>query len=55
VAWLDGAPIAWVSPGGHLDIATLLRGRYSIQWRTFLGDAWEPADSVIAPGMSEVR
>jgi hypothetical protein len=55
VAWLDGAPVAWVSPGGRLDIATLLRGRYSIQWRTFLGDAFEPADSIIAPGMSEVR
>ncbi len=55
VAWLDGAPVAWLGPGARLDIATLLRGRYSLQWRTFLGDAWEPPDLVVAPGTSELK
>jgi hypothetical protein len=55
VAWLEGAPVAWVGPGARLGIATLLRGRYSLQWRTFLGDAWEPPDLVVAPGTSELK
>jgi len=55
VAWLDGAPIAWIAAGGRLTIPTLLRGRYSLQWRTFLGDAWEPVEPVVVPGTSELR
>jgi hypothetical protein len=55
IAWLEGVPIAWVGPGARLDIATLLHGRYSVQWRTFLGDAWEPVDLVVAPGTSTLR
>ena len=55
VAWLDGAPVAWLGPGARRGIATLLRGRYSIQWRTFLGDAWEPPDLVVAPGTTELK
>jgi hypothetical protein len=30
-----------------------LRGRYIVQWRTFLGDAWEAPATIVAPGMSE--
>jgi hypothetical protein len=55
IAWLEGVPIAWVGPGARLDIAALLHGRYSVQWRTFLGDAWEPVDLVVAPGTSDLR
>jgi hypothetical protein len=55
IAWLDGAPVAWIGPGARLELATLLRGRYSLQWRTFLGDSWEPPDSIVAPGTSELR
>jgi hypothetical protein len=53
VAWLDGAPVAWVAPGGRVALATLLRGRYVLQWRTFLGDAWTQAETVSVPGVSD--
>jgi hypothetical protein len=52
--WIDGAQVAWVAPGGRLALGMLLRGRYTLQWRTFLGDGWEPPDTVVTPGVSEV-
>ncbi len=54
VAWIDGVPVAWVAPGAQLSLTMLLRGRYALQWRTFLGDSWEPADVIVAPGTSEI-
>jgi hypothetical protein len=54
VAWIDGVPAAWLAPGARMSLATLVRGRYAVQWRTALGDAWEPAQLVVAPGTSEV-
>jgi hypothetical protein len=54
VAWIDGVPVAWVAPGAQLALPMLLRGRYALQWRTFLGDSWEPADVIVAPGTSEI-
>jgi hypothetical protein len=53
VAWVDGAAVAWVAPGGQEWLASLLRGRYVLQWRTFLGDAWEPPRTISAPGSSD--
>jgi hypothetical protein len=53
VVWIDGAPAAWVAPGARLVLSSLLHGRYVVQWRTFLGDAWEPPATVVIPGMSE--
>jgi hypothetical protein len=53
VAWVDGVPAAWVAPGAHLVFSSLLHGRYVVQWRTFLGDAWEPPATVVVPGSSE--
>jgi hypothetical protein len=53
-AWIDGVPAAWVAPGARLALPWMVRGRYAMQWRTFLGDGWEPADVVVAPGVSEV-
>jgi hypothetical protein len=53
VAWLDGVPVAWVAPGGQEDLPTLVRGHYMLQWRTFLGDAWDPPEAVTVPGVSE--
>lgn len=53
VAWVDGVPVAWASPGARVVLSSLARGRYVVQWRTFLGDAWEPAVAVVVPGMSE--
>jgi hypothetical protein len=52
VAWLDGVPVAWVGPGASLAVTALLRGRYTLQWRTFLGDAWDAPEQVIVPGQS---
>src|SRR6185312_5464349 len=53
VAWIDGVPAAWVAPGERLLVGSLLHGRYAIEWRTFLGDAWDAPVSVIVPGTSE--
>ncbi|HSY21431.1 MAG TPA: hypothetical protein VK841_04915 [Polyangiaceae bacterium] len=54
VAWVDGVPVAWVAPGERLALTSMLRGRYAVQWRTFLGDSWDSPDTVIVPGTSEV-
>jgi hypothetical protein len=53
-AWIDGAAVAWVAPGGRLPMTMLLRGRYNVQWRTFLGDAFDASQLVVVPGTSEV-
>lgn len=50
--WLDGIPIAWLAPGARLDVP-LLRGRYAIEWRTFLSDAIDPVKTVTLPASSE--
>ena len=54
VAWLDGVDVAWVAPGGSLPLTTLIRGRYTLQWRTALGDAWEPPQTILVPGRGEI-
>ena len=52
--WIDGTPVVWVSAGARETLPSLLRGRYSLQWRTFLGDAVEPAQTVTVPGVAEI-
>ena len=54
IAWLEAVPVAWVAPGSKLSLQSLQRGRYMFQWRTFLGDAWEPSASVVVPGTVEI-
>ena len=54
LAWLDGIATAWLSPGESLRVLGLTRGRYSIQWRTFLGDAVEAPQPVVVPGSSKM-
>jgi hypothetical protein len=49
-AWVDGAPVAWVAPGGHLSLPSLDRGRYGFAWRTFLGDAFDAPTTINVPG-----
>jgi hypothetical protein len=51
--WLDGVPVAWVGPRGREHLSSLVRGRYVLQWRTFLGDAFEPALTITVPSVSE--
>jgi hypothetical protein len=41
VLYVDGIPVAWAAPGAR-DLLPLPRGRYVVQWRTFLGDAFDP-------------
>jgi hypothetical protein len=53
LAWLDGFPAAWVAPGGRLSLPSLVRGRYTLEWRTFLGDSWEPPETVFTPAASD--
>lgn len=52
VAWLDGVPVAWVAPGARIALTSLLHGHYTLQWRTFLGDAWDVPEQVVVPGQS---
>jgi hypothetical protein len=54
VAWIDGVAVAWVAPGGSEWLASLVRGRYVLQWRTFLGDSWEAPRTIAVPGSSEI-
>ena len=48
-AWLDGAPVAWIAPGGSIAFPALLRGRYGFAWRTFLGEAYDPPITITVP------
>ena len=48
-AWIDGAPIAWVAPEGRLELSPLQRGRYMLEWRTFLDDAGEAPKPFTVP------
>ena len=54
VLYLDGVPVAWAAPGARGDLRGLHRGRYVAQWRTFLGDALEPATTQTVPGLAQV-
>jgi hypothetical protein len=53
VAWIDGFVAAWVGPGGRALLPTLVRGRYAVQWRTFLGDSWEPPETLLTPASND--
>jgi hypothetical protein len=52
-AWIDGAPVAWVAPEGRLELSPLPRGRYQLEWRTFLDDAAVPAKTLTVPPTEE--
>jgi hypothetical protein len=52
--FLDGVPVAWAAPGARGELRGLHRGRYVAQWRTFLGDAVEPAVAQPVPGVVQV-
>jgi hypothetical protein len=48
-AFLDTVPVASVAPNRDQDVTGLLRGRYVVQWRTFLGDSVDPPTVVEVP------
>jgi hypothetical protein len=52
--WLDGVPVAWVGPHAREHLPSLVRGRYTVQWRTFLGDAFEPVQTILVPSVNEI-
>jgi hypothetical protein len=52
--FVDGVPVAWVSPGGKDGLYGLQRGRYIAQWRTFFGDAIDPPVTQIVPGAATI-
>jgi hypothetical protein len=54
VAYVDGIPVAWAAPGARDMLRGLPRGRYVVQWRTFLGDAIEPPATMNVPGLAQV-
>ncbi len=47
--FLDGIPIAWVDPNRDQLVLGPPRGRYQVQWRTFLGESSEPAMTIDLP------
>lgn len=46
---VDGVPVAWVIAGGELHVPGLVRGKYLVQWRSFLGESGEPATLIEVP------
>jgi len=46
---VDGIPVVAVPPNDQRYVIGTLRGRYSIQWRTFLGDRIGPAETLDLP------
>ena len=47
--FLDSVPVAWVEPNQDQLVLGPLRGRYQLQWRTFLGEMGEPPLTVDLP------
>ena len=47
--FLDAIPVAWVDPGRDQLLLGPPRGRYQLQWRTFLGESGEPPLTVDLP------
>jgi hypothetical protein len=47
--FVDGVPVAWVLPYREQQVVGLVRGRYVVQWRTFLADAVEPPKTIELP------
>lgn len=52
--FIDGVPAAWAAPGARDPLPGLHRGRYVVQWRTFLGDAVEPPVTQTVPGLAQI-
>lgn len=54
VLHVDGIAVAWASPGAKDLLAGLHRGRYVVQSRTFLGEAFEPPVTQVVPGLVQL-
>jgi hypothetical protein len=49
--YVDGIPVAWVAPFGEQHVLGPPKGRYVVQWRTFLGDSVSPPSTVDVPAL----
>ncbi len=54
-AWIDGAPIAWVAPEGRVELSPLPRGRYQLEWRSFLDDVADAPRTMTVPTLAQTR
>jgi len=54
VVHIDGIPVAWAAPGARDTLHGFLRGRYTLQWRTFLGESFEPGSTQPIPGTTHL-
>lgn len=54
VLYVDGVPAAWAAPGARDTLIGLQRGKYVMQWRTFLGDSVDAPFLQAVPGLVEV-
>lgn len=52
--FVDGVPVARVAAGAQGVVRGFVRGRYLVQWRTFLGDAFEDPVPIVVPGFTRV-
>lgn len=51
---VDGIPVAWLAPGSRELLPGFQRGRYIVQFRTFLGETFEPPVTQTVPGLAQV-
>lgn len=54
VLHVDGVPAAWAAPGAKDVLPGLPRGRYIVQSRTFLGDAFDAPITQTVPGQVQL-
>lgn len=52
-AYLDGAPVCWLTPRARIELPSLVKGKYQLTWRSFLGDVVEPMRLVEVPGAND--
>jgi hypothetical protein len=51
---VDGVVVAVAGPWSQAVLPGLVRGRYQVQLRSFLGDAITPVPGAIVPGRAEI-
>lgn len=54
VLHVDGVPVAWAAPGAKDVLSGLPRGRFIVQSRTFLGEAFEAPATQTVPGQVQL-
>jgi hypothetical protein len=52
IASVDGLVVAWLSPRARIGVRGLLRGKYTLSWRSPLGESPEAPSVVAVPGSS---